>query len=114
MNRGKVEIDLLAGNSPQAGGVSVSGGKFPSSGGQCPISGGNFPISGELKGLHLPGNLRAEVVWENGSPKGGRIYAKPNCLDYAKSIVLRYGGKSYPSDIQTGSIDILNILPSTV
>ncbi|MBP5464397.1 MAG: glycoside hydrolase family 95 protein [Treponema sp.] len=121
IKRGKVEIDLLAGNSPQAGGISVSGGKFTNSGGQCPnsggnfpISGGNFPISGELKGLHLPGNLRAEVVWENGSPKGGRIYAKPNCLDYAKSIVLRYGGKTYPSDIQTGSIDILNILPSTV
>ena len=85
-----------------------------SSGGQSPISGGNFPLSGELKGLHLPGNLRAEVIWENGSPKGGRIYTKPNCIDYTKAIVLTYKGKAYPSSLQTGSIDILNILPSTV
>ena len=98
MNRGKLEIDLLNG----------------SSGGQFPLSGGQFPLSGELKGLHLPGNLRAEVVWENGSPKGGRIYAKPNCIDYTKAIVLNYKGKAYPSSLQTGSIDILNILPSTV
>lgn len=88
MKRGKVEIDLLAG--------------------------GSLPSSGGLTGLHLPGNLRADVTWEGGSPKGGRIYAKPNCPDYAKTIVLRYGGKSYPSDLQSGSIDILNILPSTV
>ena len=88
MSKGKVEIDLL--------------------------SGGNLSSSGELKGLHLPGNLRADVIWEGGSPKGGRIYAKPNCSDYAKSIALRYGGKSYPSELQSGSIDILNILPSTV
>ncbi|MBP5156314.1 MAG: glycoside hydrolase family 95 protein [Treponema sp.] len=78
------------------------------------LSGKNLSSSGELKGLHLPGNLRADVTWEGGSPKGGRIYAKPNCLNYAKSIVLTYGGKSYPAEIQTGSIDILNILPSTV
>lgn len=88
MSKGKVRIDLLSGE--------------------------NLPVSGELKGLHLPGNLRAEVVWENGSPKGGRIYAKPNCLEHAKAIVLYYGGKSYPAELQTGSIDILNILPSTV
>lgn len=98
IKRGKVEIDLLNG---------AGGGNFP-------LSGGQFPLSGELKGLHLPGNLRAEVVWENGSPKGGRIYAKPNCIDYTKAIVLTYKGKAYPSTLQTGSIDILNILPSTV
>ena len=95
MLKGKVEIALL-------------------SGGNLPISSGQCPSSGELKGLHLPGNLRADVHWENGSPKGGRIYARPGCTAYAKSIVLSYGGKSYPAEIQTGSIDILNILPSTV
>lgn len=88
MNKGNVEINLL--------------------------SGGDIPSSGGLNGLHLPGNLRADVTWEGASPKGGRIYAKPNCPDYAKSIVLRYGGKTYPADLQSGSIDILNILPSTV
>ena len=102
LDKGKVEISLLSGLEH-----SVSGGAFP-------VSGGVFPVSGELKGLHLPGNLRAEVLWEDGSPKGGRIYAKPGCVEYAKDIVLLYGGRAYPASLQTGSIDILNILPTTV
>ncbi|MBQ9539139.1 MAG: glycoside hydrolase family 95 protein [Treponema sp.] len=91
MSKGKLMVELLR------GGASGSG-----------------KMSGELKGLHLPGNLRADILWENGSPKGGRIYAKPNSSQYIKAFVLLYGGKSYPAEVQTGSIDILNILPSTV
>lgn len=119
MRRGKLEVDLLSGRSSAAdekatADESRAAGQSSAAAGQSSISGGKLPNSGELKGLHLPGNLRADVVWENGSPKGGRIYAKPNCLNFAKSIVLSYGGKSYTAEIQTGSIDILNILPSTV
>ncbi len=69
--------------------------------------------TGSIKGVHLPGNLRADVEWENGKIKGGRIWAKKNS-DYMKHIEITYDGKKYPTELQTPSLDILNVLPSTI
>ncbi len=74
----------------------------------------NFSADGSLTGLYLPGNLRLDIEWKDRTPCGGRIYAKHNCADFIKKLCVVWKGKEYETTLFDGSVEILNLLPSTL
>ncbi len=68
---------------------------------------------GSLTGVSLKGNLKLDVSWKNGALESARIYAK-NEANYMDSVIICYKGKRYDARINGGSLNVMNILPTTV
>ncbi|MCI5522877.1 MAG: glycoside hydrolase family 95 protein [Spirochaetia bacterium] len=69
--------------------------------------------SGKFDGASLKGNLFADISWENKKFKTCRLYAKPG-MKFFEEVKIFYEGKSYNSRLTNGSLDVLNVLPTTI
>ena len=69
--------------------------------------------NGNLKGVSLKGNLKADISWKNGAVCSAKIYAK-NDGSHIDSVVICYRDKRYEAHLAGGSLNVMNILPTTV
>lgn len=68
---------------------------------------------GSLEGISLRGNLYADVSWNDGRINEARVYAKQGTV-FLRDLTIVYMGKSYETRLAENSLDLLNVLPSTV
>ncbi|MGN0729536.1 glycoside hydrolase family 95 protein [Treponema sp.] len=69
--------------------------------------------SGSLTKVCLHGNILADIKWKDGKFEDARLYTEPGTV-FIKQIVVCYAGKKYRSQLSDGSLDIRNVLPTTV
>lgn len=68
---------------------------------------------GSLRRISLKGNILADVEWKDGAFKNARLYTEQGTA-FLKDITVCYDGKKYNSQLSDGSLDIRNVLPTTV
>lgn len=68
---------------------------------------------GSLKGVMLKGNILFEIEWKNGQITGGKFTTKPGTA-FLEDLVVCYQGKRYQTRLMDGSLDVMNVLPTTV
>ncbi len=68
---------------------------------------------GKLTGISLRGNIFADVSWADGRIESARVYAKQGTV-FVRDLTVIYQGKSYETRLAENSLDLLNVLPSTV
>ncbi len=69
--------------------------------------------SGRLQGLRIKGNLVLNIEWKDGNLKAADLQAVPGSR-HAESVCVTYKGKSYEAAFSENSLDILNVLPTTI
>lgn len=69
--------------------------------------------NGSLKAVCLRGNLMCDIEWENSELKNARLYAKPDS-PHLHDIAVVYKKHRYESRMNEDSIDLKNILPTTI
>ncbi len=69
--------------------------------------------NGSLSGVSVKGNLKLDVEWADGRISKARLYALPGTR-YCGRVTLIYGRKRYEAPLTDGSVDLLNVLPSTI
>lgn len=68
---------------------------------------------GMLRRISLKGNILADVEWKGGAFKNARLYTERGTA-FFKDVTICYDGKKYSSQLSDGSLDIRNVLPTTV
>ena len=68
---------------------------------------------GTLSGVRIKGNMRMDISWKDGKLASARIYTAPGSV-FCRNIAVNYQGKRYEAELADGSLDVLNVLPSTV
>lgn len=68
---------------------------------------------GHLKNICLKGNIYADIKWTNQNINIAKLYLKDN-KSYIENLVIFYNNKKYETKIEKDSLDLLNILPTTV
>ncbi|MCR5217797.1 glycoside hydrolase family 95 protein [Treponema sp.] len=69
--------------------------------------------SGEFKGASLKGNVYANITWKDGRIKAAKLYSKPG-HDFIDQLVICYKGKRYNASLKNNTLDVMNVLPTTV
>lgn len=69
--------------------------------------------TGVLNGLKLKGNLRLDISWKDCKIESAKITA-PSSKKYVQDLQIIYLGKTYDVHLDNKSIDLLNVLPTTV
>ena len=69
--------------------------------------------SGRLEGVRVKGNLILNIEWKDGNLKAADLKAMP-ASRHAESVIVVYKGKSYEAAFSENSLDILNVLPTTI
>lgn len=69
--------------------------------------------SGSLTKVCLKGNILADIKWRDGKFEDARLYTEQG-TSFIKELSICYGGKKYSSQLSDGSLDIRNVLPTTV
>ncbi|MBO4386743.1 MAG: glycoside hydrolase N-terminal domain-containing protein, partial [Treponema sp.] len=69
--------------------------------------------SGRLEGVRVKGNLILNIEWKDGNLKSADLQAIPGSR-HAESLSVVYKGKSYEAAFSENSLDILNVLPTTI
>lgn len=69
--------------------------------------------SGSLTKVCLKGNILADIKWRDGKFEDARLYTEQGTV-FMKELTICYGGKKYSSQLSDGSLDIRNVLPTTV
>ncbi|MBQ2571023.1 MAG: hypothetical protein II579_00995, partial [Treponema sp.] len=68
---------------------------------------------GRLEGVRVKGNLILNIEWKDGNLKAADLKAMP-ASRHAESVIVVYKGKSYEAAFSENSLDILNVLPTTI
>ncbi|MBE6354486.1 glycoside hydrolase family 95 protein [Treponema sp.] len=68
---------------------------------------------GEFNGATLKGNVFANITWKDGKIKAAKLYTKPG-HDFIDQLVICYKGKRYNASLKNNSLDVMNVLPTTV
>ena len=69
--------------------------------------------NGRLEGVRVKGNLTLNIEWKDGNLKSADLTAVP-ASRHAESVCVTYKGKSYEAAFSENSLDILNVLPTTI
>lgn len=69
--------------------------------------------SGRLEGVRVKGNLILNIEWKDGNLKSADLQAIPGSR-HAENVSVVYKGKSYEAAFSENSLDILNVLPTTI
>jgi len=69
--------------------------------------------SGRLEGVRVKGNLILNIEWKDRNLKAADLKAMP-ASRHAESVIVVYKGKSYEAAFSENSLDILNVLPTTI
>lgn len=69
--------------------------------------------SGEFNGATLQGNVFANISWKDGRIKSAELYTKAG-HKFIDELVICYKGKRYNASLKNNSLDIMNVLPTTV
>ena len=73
----------------------------------------SYWTSGSVSALRIRGNLMLDIAWKDGRLTEGRVYARHGTV-FASDIAFVYEGKTYRTTIAGDSLDIRNVLPSTI
>lgn len=69
---------------------------------------------GTLSNVQLMGNIIADVEWKDGKFASASLHTEPGTV-FWKKLTIVYQGKEYDAQLsEDGSLDIRNVLPSTV
>ncbi len=68
---------------------------------------------GELKKVRLKGNIFADVKWHNGKFESTKLYVEPG-TSFIKKINIYYNGKKYDAQFSDSTLDVKNVLPTTI
>lgn len=69
--------------------------------------------SGSLKNVCLKGKIFADISWKNGNLTEAKLFTKQE-VKFIPGIIVVYKGKSYDSNISSGTLDLRNVLPNTI
>ncbi|MCR5318162.1 MAG: glycoside hydrolase family 95 protein [Treponema sp.] len=69
--------------------------------------------NGRLEGVRVKGNLTLNIEWKDGNLKSADLTAVP-ASRHAESVCVTYKGKAYEAAFSENSLDILNVLPTTI
>ncbi len=69
--------------------------------------------SGSLKKVCLKGKIFADVSWKDGKFENACLYTEHG-VKFVQNVSIEYEGKTYCSNLSNGSLDIKNVLPSTI
>ncbi|MBR1913073.1 MAG: glycoside hydrolase family 95 protein [Treponema sp.] len=69
--------------------------------------------SGSIKGVCLKGNLTMDIEWKGGAVTAARVHAD-SASDVVRNICICYKGKEYKAMVEGKSLDVKNVLPSTM
>jgi len=69
--------------------------------------------NGSLAGIRIKGNLVLNVEWKDGNLKSADLRAVPGSR-HAECVCVVYKGKSYEAAFTESTLDLLNVLPSTI
>lgn len=69
--------------------------------------------SGSFKNVCLKGKLFADISWKDGNLLEAKLFTKQE-VKFIPGIVVVYKGKSYDSNISSGTLDLRNVLPNTI
>lgn len=68
---------------------------------------------GFIKGVCLKGNLTMDIEWKDNAVIKARVYTD-SASDAVRNICICYKGKEYKSIVEGKSLDVKNVLPSTI
>lgn len=69
--------------------------------------------SGSLKNVCLKGKIFADISWKDGSLVDAKLFTRQE-VKFIPGIIVVYKGKSYDSNISSGTLDLRNVLPNTI
>ena len=61
----------------------------------------------------LKGKIFADISWKNGNLTEAKLFTKQE-VKFIPGIIVVYKGKSYDSNISSGTLDLRNVLPNTI
>ncbi|MCR5763972.1 MAG: glycoside hydrolase family 95 protein [Treponema sp.] len=70
-------------------------------------------VDGFIKGVCLKGNLTMDIEWKDDCMISAKVYAD-SALEVVRNICICYKGKEYKAEVEGKSLDIKNVLPSTM
>ena len=68
---------------------------------------------GSFIGVCIKGNLKMNIAWKGSDIISAKLYTQSGS-DFIKAVCLQYKGREYKADIEGETLDVKNILPSTV
>lgn len=69
--------------------------------------------AGSLENVRLRGNIHADVSWKDGRFNGAKLYTRAG-EPSVENVKICYDEQSYDARITDGTLDVRNVLPSTV
>ncbi len=68
---------------------------------------------GSLSGINLKGNILINLSWSEGKIKSANVYTRSG-KKFIEEITVCYKGKRYNARLVDGTLDLMNVLPTTV
>ena len=71
-----------------------------------------FGVHMDTDNLHIHIAV-SNISWKDGKIKAAKLYTKPG-HDFIDQLVICYKGKRYNASLKNNSLDVMNVLPTTV